>query len=227
MLHLDPGCQFEQFAGNVGEVSKSGGAIIQLARIGFGIGDKRRQRICRTDRIRHHHFIALDKLCNRRQSLEHIEITRMGDGGKNRERARITKQQRVAVGLSRCDGLIGNHTRGAGAVLDDDGVAQHFTKALRNDPGRYIDRPAGRIGHDRLDDPVRIGLGRTGTRSGNRDGGRHSRNDPLCHDEPQLCDVETIARKRLTASIPARRARVSALHQVPTLSSRRDRVAIA
>src|SRR5262249_24080789 len=197
VLHIDAGFQFQQFASDVGDVSEPDGTIVERARMGFGIGNERRQGLGRTCRIYNHDFIALDKPCDWRQSREHVEIADAGDGGKNHECARISKQEGVAVRLGCCDGLVANHAGRAGAILNDDRVTQHFAEALRNDSAHRVDWPARGVRHNRLDSAVRIGLGRTGARSRDNKRGRDSRSPPLCHDGPHL-------QRRRNSSMPTR-----------------------
>jgi len=66
VLHVDAGFLLQQFAGDMGEVSESDGAIVQRARMGFGVGDERRQGLGGTCRIHNHNFMALDEPCDRR-----------------------------------------------------------------------------------------------------------------------------------------------------------------
>ncbi len=91
--------------------------------------------------------------------LEGVVVAEAVDGGPDHERAGIAEQQRVAVGLGGRRRLAAERAAGAAAVLDDHGLAEDRPEPLRHQPRGEVDRPAGRVRHHHLDQPVGIALG--------------------------------------------------------------------
>ena len=73
-------------------------------------------------------------------------------------------QQRVAVGIGLGDHVGADIAVGAGAVVDDDLLAECFAEFLADGARQRVGRTAGSVGHDQPDRFVRIGLGMAGMR---------------------------------------------------------------
>ena len=105
----------------------------------------------------HQHEGGGQNLAHRREILHRVVRHRAVE----RRRDRVTagrQQQRVAVGRRFRDGVGADVAARAGAIFDDDGLAEMVRHLGRDDPPDRIDRAAGGERHHDADGPVRIAL---------------------------------------------------------------------
>src|SRR5262249_56250424 len=81
-----------------------------------------------------------------------------GKGRVERERAGRSEQERVAVRLRLGHEIAAGIATAAGAVLDDDLLAESLRELLCQNSRHYVDRSARRIGVDDANDAIRIAL---------------------------------------------------------------------
>src|SRR5262245_10506073 len=91
----------------------------------------------------------------------------------------VGEQQRVAVGRGFGGDLGAQAAAGAGAVVDDDLLAERFSQPLADQAGEHVGAAAGRVGHDHADGSIGIRLRR---RRGAGEGGESEKGgeDELC-----------------------------------------------
>ena len=133
-------------------------AVVELARIGLGVGDELRDRLRRHVRADHHDVRQQRRGGDRGEMLERIDVEARIERGRDAERAGRAEQQRVAVGVGGGGGLEADGGARAGAVLDDHLLAEACRHRLAGQPRHGVDRAARRERHDHLDRLVRIGL---------------------------------------------------------------------
>ena len=151
----------EQFAGEMRRGADALRAEIDLARIGLGIGDQLGHGVRR--KFRPHHQRVRDR-GHDRQRLERgrIEVELLVNDHVGRQRRRLRRQQRVAVGLGLGHRLGAEIAAGAGPVLHHERLAPHLRQPVGDHAGDDVDAAAGRSGDDDLDRAVgiaRLGLG--------------------------------------------------------------------
>ena len=95
---------------------------------------------------------------DRREVLERIVGELAVEERVHHQRAVDRHQQRVAVGAGLGDRLRADDGVGAGAVVDDDLLAEVLAHLLADQPAEEIGRPARRERHDQRDLARRIGL---------------------------------------------------------------------
>ncbi len=86
--------------------------------------------------------------------VERTPVERLVDG----EDGAARQQQRVAVGRRLGDALRPGHAAGAADILDDELLAEDLADARAEDARDGVDRPAGRIRHDKVDRACRPAL---------------------------------------------------------------------
>ncbi len=86
----------------------------------------------------------------------------------DRERAGAAEHQRVAVGRGLRHRARGDRAAGAGAVLDDDVLAERLAHLLGDDARHHVVAAAGGVRHHQRDRPGRIILRRCRGRDGER-----------------------------------------------------------
>jgi hypothetical protein len=160
---VGPGAQLEQLGDQMGEVAVAHGAEIELAGIGLGIGNQLLHGLRREIRRHHQHLVAFGDLGDRREMLGGVVVAEPVDRRPDHQRAGIAEQERIAVGLGASDRLAAERAAGAAAVLDDHGLAENRSEPLRHQPRGGVDRPARRIRHHQLDQPVGILCAATGS----------------------------------------------------------------
>ena len=93
---------------------------------------------------------------DRREIPGRIVAEGTAQSGADAQGPRSTHDDRVAVSRRlRCD-FGADSASGAGAVIDDDLLAQALAQRLGDEAARHVDRPAGGIGHDEADGPAGI-----------------------------------------------------------------------
>ena len=156
---VQAGLELVEFAREVGEVGRAGGAIVELAGIGLAVGGELGHRLDRQVRIDHQDLIGIHHLGDGGEILRRV----VAGGFRHRrdvgERRRIAEQQRVAIGVGTRHRLRGDRAAGAAAVVDDHALAERGRHAVTDQPCQDVGRTAGSGRHDELDDLVRIGLG--------------------------------------------------------------------
>ena len=78
--------------------------------------------------------------------------------GSEHEAARARIEQCVAIGLGLRRFFRAERVAGAGAIVDNHGLAKGEIEIIADKPGDHIDRTAGRRGNDDLDRPRGIKL---------------------------------------------------------------------
>jgi hypothetical protein len=145
---------------------------IQLAGVGFGRGDHVLDRLVRRAGLGDDDDAVGGGGRDRDEVALEIIRQRLGQRLGRRQSA-ADHRQRVAVVRRRHDRLEADDPGGAGAVVDDELLAELGGKPLRDHPHGHVGDAAGAVGHDDADRTVRIGLGGSGT--GERYG-RYERN---------------------------------------------------
>ncbi len=138
--------------------------ILSLPGLASGIGDELGNRFRGKRRIHHHHVGRAHDAGDRRDVAEEIEaepiVERRVDGVR-----RADHQQRVAVGRRVHDRFGGDVAAGAGAVLDDELLAEPVRQPLRHQPRHDVERAAGGEPDDYPHRPRWIRLRQTGART--------------------------------------------------------------
>ena len=136
----------------------AGRAVVQLARIGLGIGDELLERVGRKFLAHDHDQRNFGDQRHRReivqrivQRLVAIEL-RIGVGGDGAE------QRRVAVRRGLGDALAAQRPAAAADIFHHHALAEDRAHALGHDPGEHVDRAAGRGRHHHADRAARIVL---------------------------------------------------------------------
>ena len=133
--HLDAGHHIEQLAEHMVGAADAGRRHVDLARIGFGVGNEFRDRLRRHPRIDHHHRRNGDDARDGFDVLDEIELERLVerriDGVGLRD-----PEQRVAVRRSLHDGLGGDIGAGAGRGFRPRIAGRAFPTATGRSAGR-------------------------------------------------------------------------------------------
>jgi len=150
-------CHLEQLAGHMARGAIARGAHVDLARVGFGIGDELRHGSGRNRWIHLHHQGTSDQSGNRRDVAHEIEVEalveRCVDGV-----CRADQQKRVAVRERfhhRFGADVGTRAR---PVLNDEGLAEPFRQPLAHQACGDVGRAAGRESDDQPHRARRIRL---------------------------------------------------------------------
>ena len=167
MQQFDAGAGREHLHRDMQRAVGTGGAVGNLPRALLGVIDKILQRLPRR-RGRHREQGRIGQHARDRRELRdfvgHRPVEQPVGLGQYRQR-RQCHQQRVAVGLGARRLRIADRAAGAaGAVVDDDGLAEDFLQRRRHRPRREIGLAAGRKRHDHGDVAGRIGLREGGIR---------------------------------------------------------------
>ena len=104
------------------------------------------------------HLIILRDLGDRSEDFARIVIAIVGHRRQHHERADVSAQQAVAVGIGARDRFCSQTAGGARTVLDHDGLSERARQVLTENPGADIDRTARRERHDHFDRTRGIGL---------------------------------------------------------------------
>ena len=155
---LDAGGAGEIFAGDVAGGAGAGRAEIDLVGIGLRIRDQFSHALRGERRMHHQRIRRVADHADRRKILARIVAGVLVERGADRQRAGVTQQQRVAIGIALGDRLGTDRAAGAGAVIDHDLLAEQFAHLVGN--GATDDRgaAAGREWNDQRDGAGRIGL---------------------------------------------------------------------
>src|SRR6266404_6123499 len=147
VLHLDPGHHLEQFAGQMNRGSNAARREIDLARIGFCIGDELGNGLSRNRWIDLHHQRHAHDTGNRRDIADEIVAELVVE----RRVAHIRgthHEERIAVRVCPHDRLGGDIAAGAWPVLDDELLAHSLGQPLGHKARKDVVRPAGGITDD-------------------------------------------------------------------------------
>ena len=164
---IDAGSQLEQFGRKVSGIAVPGRAVIELAGVRPGVGDKLRNRFRRKCGMNDEHLIILRDLGDRSEDLCRVVIAIVGYRRQHDERADVSAQQAVTIGIGARDRFSSQAAGGARAVLDHDGLSERTRQVLTENPGADIDRTARRERHDHLDRARGIDLRRRRARREN------------------------------------------------------------
>ena len=148
-----PGRDLQELAGEVPVRSHAGRRVADRARLllrkldeAGDVGDVER-------RMRADEREAFDEVRDRREVLDRVVRQLAIDVGQDRVRAGRVEQQRVAVRRRLRDELRADAAAGAGAVLDDERLAELRAHAVGENPRDAVDAAAGR---ERNDDAHRL-----------------------------------------------------------------------
>ncbi len=130
---------------------------VDLARIGFGVGDELRNRRGRHRQVDLHHQRHAHDAGDRRDVADEIELEIVVERGVDGV-VRPGHEQRVAVGRRVRDRLDRDIAAGAGTVVDDYGRSEPLRQPLRDDAGDDVLRAAARKAAEDAHRPRRIGL---------------------------------------------------------------------
>ena len=133
--HVDLGDVFEHLSRQMMQAADAGRAVVQLAGIGFGVGDELLEVMDRQVRAHREDERAARDLDHRRKRLDRIVRRLLGDRRRNQYRARAAEHDRVAVRIGPREGTAADGAAGAGAVLDHDRLAQIAAPASRRSGG--------------------------------------------------------------------------------------------
>ena len=154
---VHPGHHLEELAGNVLRGAGAGRPVVDLARVGLGIGDEFGDRLG-GDRRMHHDDVGQPRGAdNRRDVPNEVETEIAVERGIDRVRGHDL-QQRVAIGGRSGDRLGPDVAAGAGAVLDDELLAEAIRQPLTHQPRLDVGGSAGGKADDDAHRPGRIGL---------------------------------------------------------------------
>ena len=118
-----PACELEHLAGQMRARAEPRRAVVELARIGLGVGDELRKRRDRHLGM-HHQDVGQLRHDGDRHELRRIEGEVRHEARADDERPLRRGEQGVAVGLGAGDIFGAEVLRRAGAVLDHDGLAE-------------------------------------------------------------------------------------------------------
>ena len=145
------------FAGDVARGAGAGRAEIDLAGIGFCIGNQLGHGLCRKRRIDHQRVRSVADQADRRKILARIVADILVERRPDRERAGIAEQQRVAVRIALRHGLGADRAAGAGPIVDHNFFTEQFAHlvgdaaahdrgaATRRERNHQRDRPVRKI----------------------------------------------------------------------------------
>ena len=164
VLNVGARLQLEQFAGQMLEAADAGGGVIELAGLRLGVGEQFLRRMHRQFRIDGEHIGAGGEDRDRHEILHRVErllveprIDRMRDRDD---------EERVAVGRGLGGEIGADHAAGAGAIVDEDLLAEVLAELVGDDAADDVVAAAGRERDDQAD---RSGWGsRRRTRRGAR-----------------------------------------------------------
>jgi hypothetical protein len=155
---IEPGLELVELAREIGEVDRPGGAVIELARVGLGIGGELRDRLHRKVGADDEDLVGVHHLGDAGEVPGRIVAGAFRDRGDIGERRGVAEQERVAVGVGCCHRLGADRAAPAAAIVDDDGLPERRRHAVGDEPRQHVGRPAGPGRHDHLDHLGRIGL---------------------------------------------------------------------
>ena len=158
MHQRDAGGARKIFAGDVARGAGAGGAEIDLAGIGLGVGDQLGHGLGRERGIHHQRIRRIADHADRRKILARIVADILVERRSDRQRAGIAEQQRVAVGIALRHRLGADGAAGAGAVVDHDFFAEQFAHLVGNAAADDRGRAARRERDHQRDGAVRKGL---------------------------------------------------------------------
>ena len=145
----------------VAAAADTGDADRRLAVVSLQPCDQFLQIVRRQRRFADEPHWAVRHQRDRLEVLHHVERQRSKSGAVDHMRLPVAKDQRVAVGRRASDARRADGARGAGRVLDDDGLTEQSFQALAKDARQRVGRPASGERHDDGDRPRRIGLRRS------------------------------------------------------------------
>ena len=142
--HVDAGHRLEQLAVEVRRASRTGRPHVDLAGIGLGIGDELGNGFRRKRGIDDHHIVGLHRARDRCDVADEIELEILIDRRVPRVRCGSFKQ-RIAIGTCPHDRFGGEVASGAGAVFDDELLAEPLGDHLPGEPCHDVVDAAGGI----------------------------------------------------------------------------------
>ena len=158
--HLDAGLLLQHGARHVLQRAVARRGVVQLARVGLGVGHQLGQRLGG-------HVVAHHDDLRRRQDVGdglevgQLPLALLHQVRRDDVKARVLHQQRVAIGRRTLDDGRRNGAVAAALVVDHHLLARHCAQALRQHAAGQVGGAAGGGGHDQGD-----GLGRIALRQG-------------------------------------------------------------
>ena len=170
VLHVDAGHVVEQFTGQVADAGDTRGGETDFFRIGLGVGDEllevlRRQRGMGDKNIR-----GAGDLGDRCEILHRVIGHFVIKAGADADIGDVTEHHGVTIGGRFRDNGHADVAVGAGAVVDDDLLAQLIRQHRRNRTRQRIRAAARGVGHDKTHRTRRIGLRGNGRGRGQQRG---------------------------------------------------------
>ena len=208
--HVDPGHHLEHLGGDVVGVAGAGRGVIDLARVGLGVGDELGNRLGRKRRRDEHARGARARGRDRHDVADEVEVQlvveRRIDGV-----AGVDQQQRVAIGRRRDDRLGAEIAAGAALVLDDEGLAEPLGQPLPDQAAGDVGGAARRERHHDAHRPGRIverhgGARQRGQRQWRRWRKRGTGGEGSSSCCPGRCSWKSAARDSLSANRAAEQA---------------------
>ena len=143
MSELDAGHHVEEFAGDMIDAAYSGRRHVDLAWIGFGIGNELRNSVGRHRWIHHHHGGDAKNASDGLDVTNKVEIERVV---KRRIDCICLSDPEQCVAIARCvhDRVGGDIDARTGAIFDDELLTEVFRQPLRHKPRGDVRRGPGR-----------------------------------------------------------------------------------
>ena len=158
-------CMLELLHHQVVQRANTRRAVVDLARIGLGVGDEFLQRVHR-HRARHDQYVgSAAEHCDGREILDGVVAEIAFHGRIRGVRCHVADHQRVAVRLRAGGHLRRDRAARAGLVLDHEGLAHRQAQLVGDDARDQVHAAARRLRRDDLHRPIRIGVLRDGRRS--------------------------------------------------------------
>ncbi len=148
--HLDAALDHQHLAEQMRDGGHARRAEVDLARVGFGVGDKFRDGVCGYRRMDGHGAPRGGEARKRHEILVGIERQRL-QMPRDRHHRRRGDQEGVMVDGRVLHELRANQARGAALVVEQHALSQDLCRTVEHDAGRDVGRATRRVGHDDLD----------------------------------------------------------------------------
>jgi len=160
VYEVDPRLPLEHFHRQMHRRAVARRAVIELAGIGFCVGEEFWDGVGRQRRMQQEQHLLRGDQRNRREVLDRIVGRRGVERADRGERQIHRKQQRVAVGRRTRHVFGADVGRAADPVLDQNRLAERLAQRLGDEPRLHVVGAARREGHDQMDRLGRVCLRR-------------------------------------------------------------------